>query len=128
MVTMDFMQQEACSMFEWGGAVGSTVNQRRFHYHFGVSPLVCAIIYNRVKNSEHKVVGSRPHHLLWTLCFLKTYVTEGVLATMLHSTEKTVRKWVWKWIDAIHELDVVRIGELLYDVSLSSCLILLCLD
>lgn len=51
------------------------------------------------------VPKSRPEHMLWAIIFLKTYGTEGAMCDMVRNPdrpdEKTYRKWIWLWIEAI---------------------------
>lgn len=82
----------------------TNVGNRRFQEHFGVPPIICSIIWDIIKQSSEV----RPCHLLWALQFLKTYNTEHVMCSILKVDEKTLRKWVWKTIDLIADLSVVR--------------------
>ena len=44
--------------------------------------------------------------MLWGLMFLKIYASEGVLATLAGGVdEKTFRKWAWRFVDAIADLE-----------------------
>jgi hypothetical protein len=52
--------------------------------------------------------GFRRIHLLWTLTFLKLYCSEEIVSAICGCDEKTLRKWVWKGIDALGELNLVR--------------------
>lgn len=81
---------------------------RRFKTHFGVSPAICAIIWNKIKdnlpsNSFYEI------HLLWTLYFLKTYNTEHLNHSFAKADEKTFRNKVWKIIE-----ELARIQEVFY--------------
>ena len=50
-----------------------------------------------------------PIHLLWSFAFLKVYETEPQMALLFHTTRKTFREWVWRFVDAIFYLDVVSL-------------------
>ena len=51
-------------------------------------------------------------HLLWTLSFLKIYVSESVVSNLCNCHEDTLRKWVWVGIHLIKELfgNLLRVG------------------
>ena len=45
------------------------------------------------------------NHLLWALCFLKTYQPYSVLSSLVGGVdEKTYKEWVWSFVVAISEL------------------------
>ena len=46
-----------------------------------------------------------PKHLLWALMFLKQYNTQSFTASIVDVDEKTYRKWVWKVIKKIADID-----------------------
>jgi hypothetical protein len=48
--------------------------------------------------------SASPAHLLWALLFLKSYCHEKYLASMLGVQPKTVRKWVWYFLNAVADL------------------------
>lgn len=81
------------------------VGYRRFKGLFGVSPLICSIAWDNI--TEHVPQGTKPHHLLWGLCFLKCYNTEHVNHAIFGVDEKTFRKWIWIVIDSLASLKVV---------------------
>jgi len=83
----------------------SGVGMRRFRALFGVTPMVCASIWRHAYDSRPE--GTSPVHLLWMLLFLKCYGTEAQTRALVHADEKTVRKWVWAWVDVVAQLDVV---------------------
>jgi hypothetical protein len=75
----------------------------KFKAFFGITPSMCAIIYNRI---YHKVCvdyrNFAPNHLLWGLMFLKVYGTEYVMIQLAGTkSRKTYRKWVWTVISYI---------------------------
>lgn len=78
---------------------------RRFKSHFGVTPTVCSIIWGKIKyDLPH---GGEPKHLLWALLFLKQYSDENARRSILKSDEKTIRKWTWKFVEVLSNMDVV---------------------
>ena len=53
--------------------------------------------------------NGKPKHLLWTLYFLKCYPKEGPGCTAVGASKgaidpKTMRKWVWLFLERICEL------------------------
>lgn len=83
----------------------SSTNSRNFTIrqyigHFGCSPDVCTTLWELIPYQK----GGLPKHLLWALLFLKTYNAEDVLSTMVGTTRKTFRKWMWIYVIKIHKL------------------------
>lgn len=72
---------------------------------YGVPPYVCSILWNKMYYDLS--YNSEPKHLLWALRFLKTYATEEVYANAESVTEKTFRKWCWKMVKIISNLNLV---------------------
>jgi hypothetical protein len=81
---------------------------RCFNAIFGCSPKVTARLWNGLVEQRKVPSGGKVMHLLWTLAFLKLYDTESVYCTMFGVTEKTFRKWVWKFVDNISTIKLVR--------------------
>lgn len=50
---------------------------------------------------------TNPHHLLWTLLFLKSYSTETIHAIIAMVDEKTFRHYIWHIINEIAALNLV---------------------
>lgn len=81
---------------------------RMFRSVFGCSLIVVFQIWHLLL--RHKLMPDKgtPIHLYWTLSFLKTYETENFYAAMYVVHENTFRKWVWKFIRAIGNIEIVR--------------------
>lgn len=77
---------------------------RRFKAHFGATPAICADIWHMINPREEISRYAKPKHLLWGLMLIKVYATEEVLAGIAGATEKTYRKWAWKFIGATSDL------------------------
>ncbi|KAI2499167.1 hypothetical protein MHU86_15319 [Fragilaria crotonensis] len=79
--TPDTFISEARRLLKSNANLGAGVPDRDFRSHFGVSPTVCFMIWEKCKSSflVHNVL---PRHLLWALMFLKIYATEDVLSTI----------------------------------------------
>jgi len=86
------------------------VRLRRFRAHFGASPEVVTALWNRLDILDRVPAGGGPQHLLWCLLFMKVYSTEEVLASIVGTSEKTFRKWVWLFVYAVSSLapDLIR--------------------
>ena len=80
---------------------------RRFKATFGVTPLLCSVLWNWMDDDQKLPEGASPIHLLWTLMFLKLYDTEDVLSLICRCDPKTHRKWVWLMLSAIASIDDV---------------------
>ena len=89
---------------------GSVAFKRRFMAMFGVSPFIVCLLWNLLDPRSHHAFPSNValKHLLWALCFLKTYTTDKVLQLLLREpsgdggpNEKTLRKWVWLFVTEI---------------------------
>jgi uncharacterized protein (DUF2336 family) len=64
----------------------------------------------RERRSDDKL---SPRYLMWALLLLRTYNREEVLATMAGVDEKTFRKWAWKLVERLAQLQkLVSGGEL----------------
>ena len=74
---------------------------RSFKEHYGVSATICSITWNMLVSESSIPQNGSPKHILWCLMFLKTYSTTGCLAKTFCVDEKTVRKWIWLFIEAI---------------------------
>ena len=83
---------------------------RRFKAHFRISPLVLSRAWDLMDVENDGPIGGQRKHLLWALLFLKTYMTESVLAKMVGVDEKTYRKWVWMMLWRLFSIEemVVR--------------------
>lgn len=89
-------------------SVSLSVGIRRFKSAFGASPKICSIVWIKIKNDLppdfHEI------HLLWSLFFLKNYNTESVNRSVFSCDEKTFRWRVWRVIESLALLKVVRIS------------------
>eukprot|EP00804_Cyclotella_cryptica_P002591 CCRYP_010417-RA/>CCRYP_010417-RA protein AED:0.07 eAED:0.04 QI:0/0/0/1/1/1/2/0/297 len=77
-------------------------NQRRWMACFGAKPDVMADLWTRIDPSTTMPEGAKPEHMTWVFYFLKLYNTEDVNTRNVGGCdEKTFRKWVWLFVDAI---------------------------
>ena len=96
-----------CSPFQQTQAESrniTTADKAQFIAHFGVTPYVCAYVWQALWTKmlvpRH---GIKPY-LLWALMFLKLYSTEIVLAGMAGTSPKTFKKWSITFINALSQL------------------------
>jgi hypothetical protein len=92
---------------------------RRFREMFGCSAAVVAITWNYIE----RVIGwtglkgyrsRKIDHLLWALMFLKVYGKEATLSSLFGGVdEKTYRKWVWLYVEAVSSLESFVVSTLL---------------
>jgi len=84
----------------------TTVNQRRWSTNFGTSPSICQVIWGLItsNNEEPLPNGANFFHILWTLLFLKLYMSESVLSGLVGVDEKSYRKWIWIFTPKIAQL------------------------
>lgn len=80
---------------------------RRFKSFFGVTPKVCSIAWNEIKNEAPS--GAQPKHLLWCLSFLKEYTTEHYRRSIFKADEKTMREWTWTFVKLLANMNVVSL-------------------
>ena len=85
------------------------LSHRQFLTFFGVTSAIAASIWRKILREGLLPDGGTPAHLLWSFSFLKMYGTEPQMAMLFHTTRKTFRQWVWRFVDAIFYLDVVSL-------------------
>jgi hypothetical protein len=54
-------------------------NINSYRPHFGVGPHVTAIVWSKIIKPD----GAEPHHLLWTLLFLKVYASGEIISNLI---------------------------------------------
>jgi hypothetical protein len=88
-----------------------TMNQDRiFRSQFGVSCEVCEILWLLLKDHGKFNKTRKPEHLLWALLFLTVYGKETTHASMCKTTEKTYRKWIWRVLEEIADLVLIKVS------------------
>lgn len=80
----------------------------RFRALFGVNHQVCAALWEKI--GQKLLQGACLRHLLWSLLFLKVYATEPVNRQLTGADEKTFRKWSWKFVQLVSDLEIVSYG------------------
>jgi hypothetical protein len=97
-------------------AISAATQARQFKEFFGTSLFVIEILWEMLYERDLLPDNGEPRHLLWTLFFMKTYPKQGHGCSVVGASSgavdpKTMKKWVWEYIDSIGELvdEVVRI-------------------
>ena len=89
------------------------MEDRRFRELFGEKMEIVVHLWEMMEEGDLLPEKSKPKHLLWTLYLLKVYPQEGPDCSAVGGSggavnPKTIRKWVWLFIE--------RIGKLADDV------------
>ena len=82
----------------------TATDEAQFNAHFGITPYVCAYIWQAL---SAKILIPRhgcKMHLLWAFLFLKLYSTDTVLAALAGTTPVTFRRWSMAFVDATARL------------------------
>jgi hypothetical protein len=74
---------------------------RSFKSDYGARPEVCVKLLRKLRRMNCR---PRIDHLLWALCFIKTYATEDSLQKKFGTTRKTFRKHIWLLVPKIASL------------------------
>jgi hypothetical protein len=89
-------------------------NRERFVTHFGASPETHSLIFHDLQItdiSEARISKPDPLSLLIATHWLKTYPKEAQIAGTFKVDEKTVRKRVWTYVQAIAALKGMKVRE-----------------
>lgn len=81
---------------------------------------MCTYVWNRATRKGIIPEGFTVTHLLWTLVFLNLYCCETILSILCGCDEKTLRKWVWKGVDMLGNLDMASNSSSTIAICLSS--------
>jgi hypothetical protein len=89
------------------GTVG--MEDRHFREFFGANISIMSMVWDMLTANGLRPKKSRPKHLLWALYFLKVYPKQSpgcldVGASTGAVNPKTMRKWVWQFIENIADL------------------------
>ncbi len=91
--------------------VARTTNIWRYRANFGVSPLVCSIMWSLLVEFLPEIVAKASHdHFLWACIMLKTYATKNDMTSKLGGNNEKVSKWDWKLVECIGELAEVVVN------------------
>ena len=83
--------------------LGEIAFLRRWKQFFGISPKICAHIWdNHLEEPETLEVGAERKHLLWALLFLRKYLSESINCALVGCLDEgTFRRWSWVFVDEI---------------------------
>jgi hypothetical protein len=93
-----------------GQKVGTAAREdRRFRKHFGGPFAIVRMVWDMLVEGGLLPKNDEPKHLLWTLYILKCYPKEGPSCAAVGGLRgaidpKTMRKWVWPFLERICEL------------------------
>ena len=88
------------------------LSSRVYSASFGVTPYITAWIWIKIIDEGLLPKKGKRKHLLWTLYWMKTYLTNDVLCAALQiGSDKTFCKWRDEFIWAIANIDVVRMSR-----------------
>ena len=80
--------------------------ERDFRSMFGCGILVASKLWNILVRFGLLPERGELKHLMWTLCFLKTYAKSSALAKLCRGADaKTIRYWNWQFILALSNLE-----------------------
>jgi hypothetical protein len=87
----------------------AAMEDRRFRGLFGARIEIVLKVWSMLMEDGLRPKKSKPKHLLWTLYFLKVYPREAPGCSAVGGSKgaidpKTLRKWVWHFIERIAEL------------------------
>jgi hypothetical protein len=113
--------------------VALSIKTRAFCKTFGTSLHLVEKLWFLLNQEELQPVSSCPEHLLWALHFMKVYPKQASRCAAVGAfsraiNQKTHRKWVWAYIEAIAKLvdKVVSIFILFSYLSLQYDLCRMC--
>ena len=97
----------------------AAMEDRRFRGLFGARIEIVLKVWLMLGEGGLRPKKSKPKHLLWTLYFLKVYPREGPGCAAVGGSRgavdpKTMRKWVWLFLERIAELADEVVRSLLY--------------
>ena len=80
--------------------------KHQFCCAFGVSPNLASIVWGVIviKHLPDLDVAAKPIHLLWTLLFLKQYLTGPMLESITGKTRKTAMKYIWVMVGIMAQM------------------------
>jgi hypothetical protein len=110
------------------GLTRSLLEQEKdFRSDFGTSWVNVARIWELLHFPVVRIKerGKEPQHLLWALLYVKVYTNECITKKLLGRDPKTVRKWVWIFLEAIANLSSDVVSENFFFDIIQSYLTLL---
>jgi hypothetical protein len=104
-------------------------NRDRFQKSYGVSPLVCSLIFSDIQVlelGEAKVSKPKPNHFLLCMFWLKRYQVESILSVIFGFHEETICKWIWTYARAIQALKSHKVSTYTIKLKLTTILSIIC--
>jgi hypothetical protein len=108
---MEVIQATANSIFsKMESTRAPAAVDRTFKSLFGCSIIVAHLLWNYMIIHCDSLDEIRVKHMLWALCFLKSYATESQMAVWFDADRKTVRKYVWLALGKIIQIEVAVVN------------------
>lgn len=105
-VTADEFLQLGLAMMQRSSSGSSLISDRRFRSHFGVTPDICAHVWDQLLDPTTLPAGASKKHLLWGLMFLMMYAKEAGNSSMAGGVdESTFRRWAWIFVYEVSWLE-----------------------
>ena len=84
--------------------MATRMGNRVFREFFGCGAIVASVLWEHLSVAGSLPEGGRKVHLLWCLHFMKAYLKGHVLAYTVGCDPKTFRKWVWRFVASIADI------------------------
>ncbi len=105
-----------------GRSIGSdAIEDRAFREFFGTTATVVSKIWGKLSQRGTVPIEGTAKHLLWSLYFMSAYPNQSITCAVVGGSAgaidpKTLRKFIWPFIEAIAELtsDVVSLLCMLF--------------
>jgi hypothetical protein len=95
----------------------ATTNMTHFTSAFGVEPQIASIIFNEIQVRDigvNAINKPKVRYFLLGLYWLKRYPIEQISAGVFGYHEDTIRKWVWRYSQAIQALKPYKVSAYYY--------------
>lgn len=90
--------------------IDSDATHCHFKEIFGISAYITSIVWYLLSTKADLDNNILPIHLLWTLVFMRHYMTNRVLATFLKANSKTICIYLFQVFCGIHKLANIMVS------------------
>ena len=105
--TEQFFLYAGLEIIHVGQRMGICSVERHFKAVFGVSTYVCHALWKRMSDKDVLPEKALGKHLLWTLKWLKLYLSNEAMCAVCNCSENTFRKWRDIMVEGITRINVV---------------------
>jgi hypothetical protein len=84
----------------------TTIN-RHIRNSFGITADVVVVIWDILQSQYELLKNTRIKHVLWMLCYFKTYNEYEQYCNIFGVSDKTFRTWIWYVTGLVCRLDIV---------------------